>query len=186
MNDDKGKSKKFPIVLILVVVLILSWYLLYKFIQENRLLRSSLPYLLMREKIEYFDLVDMDANEINSSVLKGKAVSVIFIFKPSCSPCDKNVIFYKKIANILRNNDRISFYGIVLNNANKAVNFAEEAQLPFKVYIPQNLKKFRTKMRVKLNLAQIIVYTDKVEFLRLGELSSTDAVKILEMIKKLA
>jgi peroxiredoxin len=139
--------------------------------------------LLQGEKIDNFNLVDMDAREIDRSILDKDSVSVIFILERPCSPCDKNVIFYKKMAEMLKG--KASFYGIVLNNATEALNFAEQAKLSFKVYVPKQLDTFIDNMRLRMNLAQVIVYTDKVEMIKVGQLSSQDVVQVLNKVKGL-
>lgn len=181
------KSKNhFTIYLITGVILILSWFVAYKYSQENKMLRSSMPYLLHGEAIENFDLVDMNAAELDKSVLKKDVVSVIFIFERPCSPCDKNVTFYKKMVTILKARKNVAFYGIVLDSIDEAASFAEQSRLPFNVYVPRDLDGFMKTMRVKLNLGQTIIYTDKLNYIKLGQLSPKEMVKIIELVKSLS
>jgi len=180
---QKREDYRSTIIILLGVLFILSVYIVYMYNRENKQLRDSLPYFLKGEKIEYFKLVDMEAKEIDHLSLGNSPVSIIFIMSRPCSPCDKNVIFFKKIAQVLEN--RVNFYGIVLDKPAEAMNFAEQAKPNFNVYVPDQLETFLTKMRLKLNLSQVIVYTDKVELVRLGELSGQDVTQIIEFTKGL-
>lgn len=63
---------RFRVILILLVILALSFFTIYKYNQENRYLKNYLPYLLISETIDYFNLVDMDASEIDQPALRKK------------------------------------------------------------------------------------------------------------------
>jgi len=180
---QKKPDYRFTIILVLGALLIITGYIAYMYSRENSSLRDSLPYLLKGEKIDYFSLVDMDAKEIDHKTLNRDRVSIIFIMSRPCSPCDKNVMFFKKIAQILK--DRVDIYGIVLDTPTEALNFVEKAKPNYKVYAPTHLETFLDKMRIKLNLSQIIVYKNKVELLRLGELAGETVSQLIEFTKRM-
>ena len=178
------KSKTLTAVLIVTAVLILFGYTLYKQNRINEQTRANLPYLTAGERIEYFDLLDQDANQIDSSVFSSRRPHFLFIFSRPCSPCDDNIKYWRKMREILK--DRVDFYGIILGDATTAFNFSEEVGLNFKLYIPVDLDKFIQAMRIKLSYSQTIIYAqDEVKHLKLGKLEGEEAVKIINMAKDL-
>lgn len=177
------KKNLTTITLLLATCLIISLFSLYKFFKENRYLRQSIPYLLPQEKIQYFSLNDVQANSIDKTVLENNPVSLIIIFQRPCSPCDKNTPFYKKMAEAIKDDAHV--YGIVANNIEAAIDFSDKAKLNFTIYAPEDLKRFIETFRLTLHLPQIIVYTSKVEYVKVGYLSGEEAIKIINTIRQL-
>ncbi len=108
---------------------------------------------------------------------------MFFIFSRPCSPCNKNIVYWNKFAELLK--EHVDCYGIVLNSLSEAYNFNEKRELKFKIYVPQNLDKFLKEMKLKLNFPQTILYTNRVEMLKMGDLKPEDAVKIINIAKRL-
>jgi thiol-disulfide isomerase/thioredoxin len=178
------KNKTFVIALIVVGVSILFGFTVFKLYRLNQETKANLPYLLIGEKINYFDLLAKDAKQISVSAFKSDRPVMIFIFSRPCSPCDKNIVYWKKMAEILQ--DSVDFYGVVLGNATEAFNFAEEARLNLEVYVPVDLYTFILNQRIKLNFSQTILYArNEVKFLKLGVLEGEEAVNLINMAKKL-
>lgn len=90
------KNKTFVIALIVVGVSILFGFTVFKLYRLNQETKANLPYLLIGEKINYFDLLDKDANQISVSAFKSDRPVMIFIFSRPCSPCDKNIVIGRK------------------------------------------------------------------------------------------
>lgn len=178
------KDKTFVFGLILIGIIIVAGFVIFRLYQINEKNKQELPYLLQGEGIEYFDLIDEDAHQINASVFDGgQRPALIFIFSRPCSPCDKNIAYWRKMKEILK--DQVDFYGIVLDETNAAFNFSEEARLNFKVYVPVDLDGFNRKLRIKLNFSQTILYDQgEVKYLKLGKLEGDEATRIINMAKK--
>jgi hypothetical protein len=177
------KNKTLIIVLTIGGILILAGFAVFKLYTLNQEAKANLPYLLIGEKIEYFDLLDENAGPINVSAFDGDRPALIFIFSRPCSPCNKNIVYWRKMVEILK--DEVNFYGIILDNPTQAFNFSDEAQLNFKIYVPRDLDKFILKQRIKLNYSQTILYSgNKVRYLKLGPLEGDEAVNIINMTKK--
>lgn len=179
------KNRTLIIVLVIAGILVLSGYAIFKLYRMNQQAKANMPYLLIGEHVEYFDLLDEDANPISASTLEKDRPSIILIFSRPCSPCNKNIVYWRKIAEVLEKD--VDIYGIVLGSASEAFNFAEEAKLNFKIYVPEDLEKFIKKQRIMLNFGQTILYTadNGVNYLKMGPLEGDEAVSIINMAKKM-
>ncbi len=187
MNEhmEKKKNRNFVTFLVVVGILIVSGAGFFKLYRANQQNKAAIPYLLKGEAIGYFDLIGDDAHTLDRTALKSKKPSLIFIFSKPCSPCNKNITYWKKISSILK--DKVTVYGIVLGNESEAFNFSEQAKLNFKVFIPRDLKAFTSNLRIKLNFAQTIVYHDnRVVHLQLGDLNGDTASGIIRTARELS
>ncbi len=174
------KNKIFSV---LFVVLVMSLFANYKLLLINKQYKSFIPYLLVGEKINNLDLIDKEAQMINSKSFSS-GVSVICVFYKQCSPCDKNIIYWKKIASMFEK--RIQIIGVVINSPTEAFSFEEKAKLNFKVYVPDNLTKYTKDMRVLLDQSQTIVLEDgEVKRVIMGNLTSQNAIELINLIKGL-
>ncbi|MCU0289786.1 MAG: redoxin domain-containing protein [Acidobacteria bacterium] len=181
MREEK---KTFRIVLVVLGVLILTGFAFFKLYQVNEKNKQSLPYLTLGESIETFDLLDENATQIKASTFKADRPALIFIFSRPCSPCEKNLVYWRKMREVLK--DSVDFYGIILGDPTTAFNSMENTKLDFKLFIPADLDKFIQIMRIKLNLSQTILYAqNQVKYLKLGNLEGEDAVNIINMAKTL-
>lgn len=182
------KIKNFRIkkiyVLLFTVCLLLTFSLLLNFVlyKKNYLLKNSLPYLVPGEKINYFDLIGEDGETINKSILKNK-ISLIFIYKHPCLACNKNSILWRRLATVGGN--EINLFGIAQVDLSGLVEFAENSQLNYKLYAPENIDLFKKKMRMKLNTPQTILYYNKVQEIFLGVLTGDDYTNILKKLKQI-
>lgn len=168
---------------VIFVLLIFSLFANYKLFIVNKKYKDFIPYLLVGEEIKNVDLIDSEAQLIGPSKLT-KGVSVIYVFLKNCSPCDKNIIYWKKIAKMFEK--KISIAGVVINTPTKAFNFEKEAKLNFKVYVPDNLTQYTKNMRIRLDQSQTIVLKDgRVKLVTMGNLSGKNAIDIINTIKGL-
>lgn len=177
----KLSTKTYTFTAILLSVFVFLGYALYKCHQANRKLRSSLPYLTVGESIHYFNLIGMDETRIDQSNLEKDRPVLIFIFSRPCSPCDKNLVYWKKMAEIFK--EDVSVYGIILGKLTEAYNFSETSRLNFNIYVPEDAALFIREMRIKLNFSQTIIYSGKVRYVRLGEMNGEEAVGIIKTVK---
>jgi hypothetical protein len=161
---------------------IFSAYLVVRLVQENKKIKDELPYFMPGERINYFDLISMDNNAVDVSVLKNsKKPSLIFIFTTPCSPCNKNIVFWNKLAEIMK--DRVSIYGIILDDVSQAYSFSESSKSNFGIYVPKRIDEFKNNMRLKLNIEQtIICEANKVKFAYIGVLDINELSKFLDAI----
>lgn len=177
------KRKTLSLTLAGLAVVILSGYTIFKLNRINEQTRANLPYLDMGERIEYFDLVGEGFSTIDSTVINSGRPAMIFILSRPCTPCQKNFGYWQKFKEIL--DGQIDFYGIALADASSTFNFAKQAKLNIKLYVPGDLKKFIQAFRIKLNLSQTIIYCqNEVKYLKLGDLEGDEAVQIITAAKK--
>ena len=176
------KGKYVNIILILLATLILFGFAVFKLYQVNEQQKANLQSLVIGETIDYFDLISDDSSRLNSSVLDSSRPALIFILSRPCNPCQENFKYWRKIKEIL--GDRANCYGIILDDISSAFTFAQDAQLNFKLYVPLDINKFKEKLRIKLSLAQTILYTGgQVKFLKLGTLDGEEATEIINLTK---
>ena len=161
---------------------ILSAYLVFRLVQENQKIKNELPYFMPGERINYFDLISVDNNSVDASVLRNsKKPSLIFIFTTPCSPCNKNIVFWNKLADIVK--DKVSIYGIILDDVSQAYSFSESSKSYFGIYVPKRIDEFKNNMRLKLNIEQtILCEANKVKFAYIGTLDINELSKFLDAI----
>jgi peroxiredoxin len=183
MSERLMKNKCYIIVLGLMSVLVIAAYVIFMQAKENRYLRVNMPYLLPNEKITYFDIIGVDNERVDASTLSGK-LSVIFIFKTPCSKCNENILFWSKIAKIL--DGKANVFGIVSTGYGEMADFSEKARLNFKLYTPDEPDKFKKHLKIRINIAQTILYYDKsVVMVKIGDLDADDYMGILKKAKVL-
>lgn len=177
------RERKFLIAALYITVLIISLFFNIRLFQENKRLEKFIPFILPGEKISYFDLVDHEANKINETQLKNSGLSVIFIFKEPCSPCNENFQLWKRIAQLSKTKEKVKFYGIILKDLNSMVNFYENSKVNFNLYVPEDIEKFRQKLRLRTNFAQTLLCKgNQVHLSAPGKLEGETFTKILRMI----
>lgn len=179
------KNRTFSLILIFLAIIILLSFLLFKCIKENTALKGALPYVLTGEKINSIDLINVDEPAVTRKNLAASKFSLIFIIpRSSCITCDKNMVYWKKCAELF--SDNISIYGIVLTNLTEAANSSQDAKLNFPLFVPENLAAFSSKFRIKYNYAQTIICKGtKIEYLQFGDLNGETAVNLIKLLKNL-
>jgi hypothetical protein len=181
------KKRNELIFLVLISIIVVCLYIIYKQNQRYNSLVNSFPSLTKDERIKYFDLIEVnkeksEAKMISESILSNKKPSVIFIFSRPCTPCEKNIVFWKKIQKILSN--KIEVYGIVINTPSDAFDFVNKVELPFPIYIPKDRDKFINKFRLHWKVSQTIISIKKlVKYIKIGNLTSDDTKNLITNLK---
>lgn len=176
------KSKNLFIVLILISIVSVEAFVIFKQSQMLRNFRKDVPVLLKGERIAYFDIIDPEAKKLDASALKRNPFSIIFIFEQPCSICNKNIDYWKGLRKLVKNN--IPIYAIVLDNYAQMFDLHQSGRLNFKLYAPNNREEFIKHMRIRFNIAQtILLKEDSVISVKLGTLSNDDFLDILKIIK---
>ena len=177
------KSKTFVLVGSLISLLLTSLFLVYsQDSQINRIKRSHTP-LNPGEKITYLDIMDMNKETFDVSMLKPDRGYLFFIFKMPCSACNRNLSLWIQMARILDGGTEI--LGIIPTGYEEARRFVEDikGKLNFNVYVPYDADKFRKEMRLGPRTAQTILYYNKVEYIKEGNLDGDDYTAILRKAK---
>jgi len=183
-NDLSIKLKKSVYLVLYTIILIFLIFILVRLIQENKKLKNYIPHLIEGESIKYFDLISVDGERINSSVLKSNKPLFIFLFSRPCSPCNVNIVFWNEMVKIMK--DKVKTFGIILSGHNKAFNFSKSKKTQFKIFVPANLDIFIKKMRIKSNFAQtILYYNNKIKIIRVGNIDGDTFTEILRKTKKM-
>jgi peroxiredoxin len=168
---------------ILFTLLILSVYLNYKLIRLNNNYREQIPHVIKGERISEVDLLDKNGQSVDRSKLENQT-AIIYVFRKDCSPCDKNIFLWNKIAKFFK--DKIPVFGIVPNTPTEAFNFEEKAKLNFDIFVPDDLKRYVREMKLRENRSQTIVYKNgRMHFIKVGELAGKDAKEIINKLKGL-
>jgi peroxiredoxin len=180
-----SKTKEKLLLTFILVVVIIFGYSIYRYNQANSELKAALPYLMKGETIDYFNLIGINGNKIDNSFLHGNTPSLIFIFSRPCSPCNKSIVYWKKLAKMLQK-ENVLIYGIVLGDVDNAPDFAKNARLNFKIYHPQDMQQFVKAWRLKMNYAQtVLCWNNKVVELKIGDLDGESVVELIVKSRKL-
>jgi peroxiredoxin len=177
------KNTIFTLTLIFLSIIFILGFALYRCMLVNKRLKAEMPSLTVGEKINYFDLNGVDENKVDIIAFRNSQPSLIFIFSRPCSPCNKNIPYWEKISELI--NGQVSIYGIILTDLTEAYNFADDAKLNFKIYVPEDIKKFAEHFRIKSNEARTIVYDGRVRLIKLGDLDGEAAVSIIKLARSL-
>ncbi len=162
------------------IIIFLLIILLFNLVLTNKKLKESFPYLTKGEKIEYFDLLDKNAKELGKEVLKKNYLNLIFIFKRPCSTCNGNVLYWNRIAKILKN--KVKIYGIIPGTPSLMFDLSKKAETNFKIFVPENLKMFISENKIKTDKAYTILLKRNKIFLNIvGNLSGDDYLKIIRV-----
>lgn len=181
---NKSKDRTFSLVLVIIGLTLISGFGFFKFYQVNQELRAAMPYLMPGQAIEYFDILGQDAQSRNVSILEGDKPALLFVFSRPCSPCNNNIIYWKKIAALLKN--KVKVYGIVLGKIDETFELTEKAKPGFDVYVPEDLETFIKSMKLQLNFPQTIIYrNNRVVYQKMGDLTGPDAASIIKKAKSL-
>ncbi len=150
----------------------------------NRDLAEKIPFVTSNDIIEYFDLTGVDESRASLQDLKDQDQSLIFIFSRPCTPCNQNIIFWNKIAQIIGKKKKI--YGIILSDLTEAYNFSQKANLEFTVYVPDDLEKFKKSWKIKTDHSKtILMRRDRPASTFIGNLEAEDTSKFITKAREL-
>ena len=182
-NDLSNRGITGIIIPILILIIAVSWYLIYRQSRQIRTLRNSLSSLAIGEKIDYFDLIGTDKKKVDASMLNRVGVSLVFIFKNPCASCNSNLSIWRRMAKVMKNEAKI--YGIWFGDHTEMFDLQEKGRLGFKLYTPIDIDKFKKKFNLKNSNAQTLLYYDnKVKAVRDRDLDGEDYTAILKKAKK--
>ena len=91
---------KYKVIMVCLIVAIIAALIYIAVLSSDyKRLRSSLPHLLIGDKISYFDLKGVDTGDISADILNESepGISVVFIFDRPCTACSKNILFWNKL-----------------------------------------------------------------------------------------
>lgn len=168
--------------IILSLLLVLAGLVILRQMQQIKVLKNSLPFLAVGEKITYFDLLDEKQVKIDKEALDRNKISLVYIFQRPCSPCDKNIILLNKLIGQFAG--KLEVYGVVIAGFQEFVNQVDNLKANFKLYYPEDPDRFLARFRLKTNLSQLLVYSDRVAYLALGELDNADMLALIDFIRK--
>lgn len=113
---------------------------------------------------------------------EGKRIKLIFVFKSPCAACNTNLNAWKRLAQYFK--DQIEVSGIILDGRSEAQKLMDKEPVNFQLYVPGNIRAFKEKMHIRLNMAHTIIASDKkVMLTRIGNLEFSDIEEILMLIK---
>jgi hypothetical protein len=178
------KSKTFILICGLELLLVASIFFIYIQAKQIRQLKGALDHLIPGEKIKYLDLVGMHQDTFDAAMLRSDKMYLLFIFKMPCSTCNRNIGLWRQMTKIL--DGGVEILGIIPGEFAEAANFEEktEGRIKFKLFVPADIAKFKEKMRIRENSAQTILYCNKVEFVKVGDLNGDEYTTIIKRAKK--
>ena len=113
--------------------------------------------------------------------------TLIFIFSRPCSPCDRNVVLWKRLYSILnRINCNIRIFGLILNQPGKEKE-VEKLNLNFEVYyLSYEAIQLLKNSKYNINASQTILYEQGIKLYFVGNLTIKDVNCILLFCKNLS
>jgi len=168
--------------IILLHLSVLAGLVIFRQDQQIKLLKNSLPFLALGEKISYFDLLDEKQVKIDKEAIHRGKISLVYIFQRPCSPCDKNIILLNKLIGQFAG--KVEVYGVVIAGFQEFINQVDNLKANFKLYYPEDPERFLARFRLKTNLSQLLVYSDRVTYLALGELDNADILTLIDFMRK--
>jgi peroxiredoxin len=177
------KNRTAWLITLLTVLLFISSVTIIILIRQARAIKTHLPYLTPGEKITYFDLTGMHSEVVSRSHLDSAKASLIFVFKQPCSHCNGNILYWNRIARILKGS--IDIYGVIPGGPAQMFELADKARLHFKLFVPDDPAQLKKAIRYKLNMAQTILVVDgKVDSVIIGELDGDSFTGVLQKAKQ--
>lgn len=172
------------IILIFLALLTVETTIIVKQDLQIKYLKKKIPVLIEGEKLKYFDLVDAETRIIDNKILEKYPYSILFIFENPCSPCNDNIVYWKKIKKFI--NNKIPIYGIIPDYYEKMVDFSNTGGMNFSVYAPVNKNKFINELKLKFNFAEtLLLKRNKIEYIRIGKIDNDEFTGLLLKIKKI-
>lgn len=179
--DRLKDNKKSIVIAVIAGALLVSIILNFHLFRTVKTVQKFLPYLLRGEKVNGMELVDEFGADIEPGNSGGDYL--VFIFTEGCSPCNKNIKLWDKMADLL--DSKIRVYGVILDDVNGMVEFSEQARLRFHLHVPRDVERFKNAFRIQLDLPQTIyVKNNKVDYLKLGVLSGDDYIHMMKYLKR--
>lgn len=177
MKEKKLTSKLLLPTLMMFLVVTLSIVLLNQKKEIGRLKMSNV-FLAVGDELKQLDLTDISNNQMTHRLNNG--VSILFVFEKPCSPCNKNINYWNKIAILLRKSAQS--YGIIEDDFENAKELKMHNRVIFPLYTPVNAEEFRRILPTSINLPQTVVVRDgKISNLYVGQL---DADLVKEIVQK--
>lgn len=169
--------------LVLIIVAI-STIAILKITNQNAMLRKQVFSLSPGEKIPAIELIDMNEQIQDIYSVQKKKLLFIYIFERPCSPCNRNIIYWKRISEIMEGD--AEFVAVLIDDLPKALEFSQKKKTNFPLYVPTNRENFVRAMKIKSNAAQtILVNKSVVERVILGDMDGENYTDILIQAKKL-
>jgi hypothetical protein len=145
------------------------------------ILRKQIPNLLTNEIAPSFEATDL--NGLKETIIffnEGKK-HLLFVLSNFCNPCEKNVVYWKKLYNQLKNDADV--IGIVLSGRRQALALRDDLGANFSLYAPEGTDKFMNDYKIS-NLSQtmLIQGNARVEWIKTGDLNGDDFLKLKSLV----
>ncbi|MCP2519684.1 hypothetical protein NLB65_01265 [Candidatus Aminicenantes bacterium AC-335-B20] len=180
------KYKKLVNFLIGILILLILLEIVILIIQNRRLkahiiaLRKEIPHLIPDDYAPPIEAVNLDG-KIEFIDFNNNKKTLLFIQTNSCIPCDKNLIFWRRLSYQLKDKARVLL--ISLRELKDARNLKSYLKVDIPVYTPKNREKFIRDYRIsKFSQTILINGKGKVEWIKTGELDGSDYYELRELI----
>jgi len=133
------------------------------------------------------NLISLNGEEISFIKLLNEKPTLIFIFSRPCSPCERNIVLWKRLYSILnRINCNIRIFGLILNQPGKEKE-VEKLNLNFEVYyLSYEAIQLLKNSKYNINASQTILYKQGIKLYFVGNLTLKDVNCILLFCKNLS
>jgi len=160
-----------------------GYFVAFFFISFMSLTAHRIPDRNNITEFHHFDVLTEKNAVIHSADLLNKGVWALFIFKPECPFCDRNIPIWKKLEK--KYGKLFDAIGIFLDSGEKLERFQDQNECPFQVVRPQLPDRFKNDFKVTENFSKtIIISGHKIVFEKTGDLTFQDYLNIKTILKQ--
>ena len=182
------KLKKLVNFLIGILILLILVEMVILIIQNRKLkaqiiaLRKEIPHLIPGDYALPVEVINLEG-KIEFINFNNKRKTLLFIQVDSCIPCDKNLIFWRRLSYQLKDKARVLL--ISLKELEEARNLKLYLKVDIPVYTPKNKEKFIQDYKIsKFSQTILINGTGKVKWTKASELNADDYFKLKKLVLK--
>lgn len=179
------KTRTLVLIYALLALVIIQAFFIYTQANQIRDLKQRLPHLLPGEKITRLDLLGLDQEHFDVSMLTPGKVYLFMVPKMPCSTCNQSVSLWIQMSKIL--GEGVTKLCVIPGGWDEAARLQEALgeRLNFPVYVPEDAGRFRESLRLHANTAQTILYCGGVKYVKTGDLDGESFTAIVKMAKEL-
>ena len=184
----KGTNNKVYILNILLLVIIFT--AMFCLWRQNRSLK--IQNSIYRKQVSPL-FIDDDAPSIEVTNLAGFKEtirfgyrgnkSLVFILPKSCVPCEKNIVFWKRLYEQVIND--IEVIGVIVGGMQQAVALRDVMKVGFPLYVPENADRLAEDFKVSvLSLTLLVKEDGKIGWMKGGDINADDYLELKDLVLK--
>lgn len=172
--------RKIFVAISIVLGIVLTIFLAFLITRAEHF-RKLVPFISPGEKMPNVSFIDEMNCPFDHRDYLSKPI-FFFVFERPCSTCTRNIIVWKKIAEIVK--QRAYVFGIIQDKT-EMMKIAKRNGIPFSLISPVDFRVFKNTWRVHLDISQTyLVVKDRVIHVVLGNIDGNEMWNIMQELKK--